>query len=322
MKLVVLDGYTLNPGDLSWKPLEALAECAIHARSSPDEVVLRCRGAELVLSNKTVLSRASIEALPQLRYIGVLATGYNNIDVNAARERGIPVCNVPAYGTHSVAQMTWALLLELCNRVGHHAATVEQSRWSHSADFCYTDYPLTELSGLTLGIVGYGRIGQAVARLGLAFGMRVLVTTRSSSPLENSVGAVKPAPLEELLSSSDVVSLHCPLTDQTKGMMNAERLALMKPNAVLINTSRGPLIDEQALRAALIAGRLGGAALDVLSVEPPPLDHPLIGLPNCLITPHIAWATQAARSRLLGTAVANVAAFLAGQPKNVVNPVI
>ena len=319
MKLVVLDSHTLNPGDLSWVELETLASCTFHERSAPDEIVERARHADLILSNKALVTRAHLEQLPTVRYIGVLATGYNNIDTIAARERGIPVCNVPAYGTDSVAQMTFALLLELTNRVGHHAQTVRELRWNRCPDFCYTDFPLIELKGLTLGIVGYGRIGQAVAALGRAFGMRVLATSRTQPADGKGADDVEFVSLETLLRCSDVVSLHCPLTDQTRSVINAERLGWMKPGALLVNTSRGPLIDEPALAEALKVGRIAGAALDVLSVEPPREMNPLFELKNCLITPHISWATKAARERLLNTAVANVRAYLQGTPQNVVN---
>ncbi len=319
MRLVVLDAHTLNPGDLSWTPLQELVECHIYERTPTSEVVARCAGASLLLSNKTLVNRDHIAALPGLRYIGVLATGYNNIDIAAARERRIPVSNVPAYGTDSVAQMTFSLLLELTNRVGHHASTVARGKWSLCPDFCYTDFPLIELSGLHFGIIGFGRIGQAVARLASAFGMHVLVNTpRTPTSLPPGVSLVS---LDEMLERSDVVSLHCPLTDQTRTIINAPRLAQMKPSAFLLNTSRGPLVDEHALKHALESGRLAGAALDVLSVEPPLANHPLFEVRNCLITPHIAWATTAARSRLLKTAIENVAAFLSGKPRNVVNGV-
>jgi glycerate dehydrogenase len=317
MNITVLDGFTLNPGDLSWAALQALGECAIYERSAPAEVIPRAQDAEVVLTNKTVLTREQINALPRLRYLGVLATGFNCVDAAAARERGIPVCNVPAYGTRSVAQHTFALLLELTQRCGHHALTVRDGRWAACPDFCYWDFPLVELDGLTLGIVGYGRIGRAVAELGRAFGMNVIAHVhRPASGVSQGVRLVE---MDALFAESDVVSLHCPLTPQTKHLVNTARLSLMKPSAFLLNTSRGPLIDETALAEALNAGRLAGAGLDVLSTEPPPADHPLFKARNCLITPHIAWASRAARARLLDTAVANVRSFLAGRPQNVVN---
>ena len=317
MKIVVLDGFTLNPGDLDWSPLRALGDCVIHERTPLNRIVERAADAEIVLTNKTVLSRATLAALPNLRYVGVLATGFNVVDAAAARERNVPVANVPNYGTRSVAQHTFALLLELTQHAGQHAQTVRDGRWSASPDFCYWESPLVELDGLTMGLVGFGRIGRAVADLAVAFGLKVLVHTRT-------IPATLPAhvemtSLDELFRRSDVVSLHCPLTPDTQQLVNATRLATMKASAFLLNTSRGPLIDETALAAALSAGLVAGAALDVLSVEPPPPDHPLLRAPHCLITPHLAWATRAARGRLLTIAVANVRGFLNGQPTNVVN---
>ena len=315
--IVVLDGHTLNPGDLSWDGLLALGDCRIHDRTPVEEVTARSVGAQILLTNKTPVQRSHIESLPDLRYIGVLATGYNIVDVAAASERRIPVANVPAYGTASVAQMTWALLLELTQQTGHHAQTVRDGRWAASPDFCYWDHPLIELDGLTLGIVGYGRIGQAVARLGQAFGMRIIAS--SSKPGRASGPGVAFVPVDQLFAESDVVSLHCPLTDETRGLVNATRLGLMKQTAFLLNTSRGPLIDEAALATALREGRIAGAGLDVLGVEPPAKGGPLIGAPRCFITPHIAWATHGARSRLLSVAVENLRAFLEGNPRHVVN---
>lgn len=316
MNIVVLDGYTLNPGDLNWDELQALGPGEIFDRTPPGEVAARAAQAEIVITNKAILHRAQIEALPKLKYIGVTATGYNVVDIDAAKERGIVVCNVPLYGTRSVAQHTVALLLELTQHVGHHAQSVRDGRWVRSQDWCYWDKPLIELDGLTMGIVGYGRIGQATARLAEAFGMKVLTTPSSSGkPREPQVGVVS---LDQLFSESDVVSLHCPLTPETKHLVNAPRLARMKPTAFLLNTSRGPLIDEAALADALNTGRIAAAALDVLSAEPPPADNPLLMAKNCLITPHNAWAMRAARARLMKTSVDNVRAFLAGQPQNVV----
>ena len=313
MKIVVLDAHTLNPGDLDWSPLQQLGACTIHDRSTAAEIVPRAKDAELVLTNKTPLTSATLAELPKLRYIGVLATGYNVVDIPAATARGIVVTNVPDYGTRSVAQHVFALLLELTQNVGHHAQTVREGRWNKSLDFCYWDRPLVELAGLKLGIVGYGRIGRAVAEIGRAFGMEILASSRSEKQ------GVTQVSLEELFRVSDVISLHCPLTAENKGMINAARLRLMKPGAFLINTSRGPLIVEQDLADALNAGQIAGAALDVLAVEPPPGENPLFRAKNCVITPHIAWATRAARERLLGIAVANVAAFQAGRPQNVVH---
>ena len=317
MNIVVLDGHTLNPGDLNWTPLHALGNCVIHERTPTAELLNRAADADVLLTNKVVLNRDTIERLPKLKYIGVFATGYNVVDVAAATARAIPVTNVPAYGTRSVAQMVMALLLELTQRAGHHSRTVHDGRWVASPDWCYWDFPLVELDQLTLGIIGYGRIGHAVAQLAQAFGMKVIATTRTGTvPAGVNVEATD---LATLLRTADVVSLHCPLSPETKGLINAERLALMKPTAFLLNTSRGPLIDDAALADALNRGQIAGAALDVLSAEPPPADNPLLTARNCVLTPHIAWATKAARTRLMDMAVANLRAFLAGKPQNVVN---
>jgi glycerate dehydrogenase len=315
MNIVVLDGYTLNPGDLSWENLKQLGPCVIHDRIPHDQVVPIAAEAEIVLTNKVPVTRDQISKLPRLKYIGVLATGFNIVDTAAARERNIPVTNIPAYGTRSVAQMTFALLLELTQHAGHHAQTVREGRWAQCPDFSYWDYPLIELDGLTMGIVGLGRIGRAVAELALAFGMKVQALTRSQTNLPG----IQSVNEETLFRTSDVVSLHCPLTGETKNIINAQRLSWMKSSAFLLNTSRGPLIDEAALAEALNTGRIAGAGLDVLAVEPPVATNPLLQAKNCLITPHIAWATHAARSRLMATAVANVEAFLKGKPANVVN---
>lgn len=314
--IVVLDGYTLNPGDLSWEGLTALGSCQVHDRTPADQIVCRATGAQIVLTNKTVLGREVLDQLPDLRYVGVLATGYDVVDVQAARQRGIPVTNVPSYGTRSVAQMAMALLLELTQHVGHHAQTVREGRWTTNPDFCYWDHPLIELDGRIMGLVGLGRIGRATGRLARAFGMRVL----GYDPQVRTVEGIEWTELETLLRTSDVVSLHCPLTEDTQHLIDARRLAMMKSTALLLNTSRGPLIDEAALAATLDQGGLAGAALDVLAIEPPRADNRLLRAKNCLITPHIAWATQAARQRLLDTAVANVRAFLQGRQENVVNP--
>lgn len=316
MNLVILDGHTANPGDLDWNAFHALAECAVYPRTTAAEIVSRARDAELVLTNKTPMGAEALAQLPKLRYIGVLATGYNVVDVAAARERGIIVSNIPGYGTRSVAQHAMALILELALQAGAHARGVAEGKWSASADWCYWDQPLVELDGLTLGIVGYGAIGKSLADLGRAFGMKILASSRT--PGKTEPGAEFLA-LEELLARSDVVSLHCPLTEATKALINEKTLARMKPSAFLVNTSRGPLIDEPALARALKNKVIAGAALDVLSVEPPPADHPLIGVPHCLITPHQAWGSRSARVRLLKTAAENVAAFLEGKPVNVVN---
>ncbi len=309
MNIVVLDGGTLNPGDLSWEPLRQLGVTTLYDSTAPDELVERCRDAGALLTNKVRLPRAAITALPNLRYIGVTATGHNIIDLAAASERGITVANVPAYGTRSVAQHAFALLLELTNAVGLHSESVRSGDWSRSPVWCYWKQPLVELDGRTAGLIGRGKIGDAFARFCEAAGMRVMsVSSRSSR-----------AALLDLLAASDVLSLHCPLTDATRGLLNRETLALCKPTAFLINTARGPLIDEQALADALNAGRLAGAALDVLATEPPAPDNPLLTARNCLFTPHIAWASAAARRRLMEASVENLRAFLAGRPTNVVN---
>ena len=315
MRIVILDGFTLNPGDLSWNELQSLGSCEIYDRTPDHEVIRRSADAEIVLTNKTKLIREHIQSLPKLRYIGVLATGTNVVDLKAARERNIPVTNVPGYGTKSVAQTTMALLLELCHCVGHHSQTVHEGRWSRNVDWCYWDFPLIELDGLTMGVVGFGNIGRAVAALARAFGMRVLVYTASRRIAE----FVSFTDLESLFRQSDVVSLHCPLTPETQNLVNSQRLSWMKPSAFLLNTSRGGLVDERALADALNSGRIAGAGLDVLSTEPPPLGHPLLSAKNCIITPHLAWATRASRSRLMNAAAENIGAFLNGKPQNVVN---
>jgi len=317
MNIVILDGFTANPGDVSWAEIESLGRCTVHDRTAPADVVARARDADVVLTNKTPLSRETIESLPSLRYVGVLATGYNVVDIDAARDRGIPVCNVPEYSTPGVAQAVFALLLELTNHVGHHAEGVRAGRWSACADFCYWDTPLVELAGRALGVVGYGRIGRTVAAIGRAFGMEVIAARRSAAGAGDA--DVRMADLETVLRESDVVTLHCPLTPETRGLIDARRLATMKPTAFLINTARGPLVVEADLAAALDAGRLAGAGLDVLSVEPPPADNPLLGARNCIVTPHQAWATPDARRRLIAVTAENLRAFATGRPRNVVN---
>jgi glycerate dehydrogenase len=315
--LVVLDGQCLNPGDLSWQRLELMGECTIYDRTTLEQLAERIRDVEIVLTNKVPLRRDSIADHPRLKYVGVTATGYNIVDIEAAREFGITVTNVPTYGTNSVAQMVFAHLLNLTQRVADHAQAVREGRWAASPDWSFWDFPLLELNGMTMGIVGFGRIGEATARLARAFGMQVVAHSRSAI---NSSNDVRPVDLETLFRESDVVSLHCPLTPETTGLVNRERLALMKSTAFLINTSRGPLVDETALADALNNGKLAGAGLDVLAVEPPADRNPLYTAKNCYITPHIAWATRASRQRLLDSAIDNVASFLRGQPRNVVNP--
>ncbi len=318
MRLVVLDGYTLNPGDLNWGPLLDLSDHPeIYERTAPQDTVSRAADAEIVLTNKVVLDREVLAQLPKLRYVGILATGINVIDLMVARERGIVVTNVPAYSTASVVQLTLALLLELTQRVGHHANSVRQDNWVKSKDFAYWDFPLVELDGLTMGLVGFGAIAQGVARVAQSLGMRVLTTRRGECPPE--MPGVRAVDLDTLFRESDVLSVHCPLTPETKGLVNAARLATMKPTAYVLNTSRGPVVNEADLADALNAGRIAGAGLDVLSTEPPGADNPLLNAKNCFITPHIAWATKASRGRLLATVVANIRAFLDGKPQNVVS---
>lgn len=313
MKIVVLDGYTENPGDLSWDALKALGELIVHDRTSAAEVPLRMLGADAVYTNKTPITAADLDAAPTVRFIGVLATGYNIVDTEAARARGIPVTNVPTYGTSAVAQFTFALLLELCHRVGHHAAQVQRGEWAARKDFSFWDCPLIELKDKTMGIVGYGRIGQAVGAIAKAFGMKV-------AAYDAFVKAPESVTLEALLAASDVISLHCPLLPETRHILNAGSIARMKDGVMILNTARGPLIDEAALREGLLSGKVYAAAVDVVSKEPIEADNPLLGLPNCLITPHIAWAPKESRQRLMDVAVDNLRQFVAGKPQNVVNP--
>lgn len=317
MKIVILDGYAENPGDLSWDPIASLGELTVYDRSAPEEVVERIGQAEIVFTNKTPLPASVFNACPSIRYVGVLATGYNVVDVAAAAAHGVTVTNIPSYGTQAVAQFVFALLLELCHHVGHHSQSVHAGRWSQCADFCYWDYPLVDLDGLTMGIVGYGRIGQAVAARARAFGMKVQAySPRRPIPAEDAVQSVG---LEQVLSTSDVISLHCPLTQTNQGLICADTLARMKPGVLLINTARGGLVAEADLRAALDSGHVAGAAVDVLAQEPPRQGSPLIGAPNCIITPHIAWAARGPRVRLMELAGENLAAWLRGAPQNVVS---
>ena len=317
MKLVILDGYTLNPGDLLWDELPVGVECQIFDRTAPDELYERSKDAEILLTNKTPLTSCMLKSLPRLKYIGVLATGYNIVDVEQAGRQNIIVTNVPAYGTDSVAQLVFALILELCNHVGQHSDAVRSGAWSRNPDWCFWQTPLVELYGKTLGIIGYGRIGRSVARLAQAFGMEVVVT--SSRPPMQQTNGQRWATVDDIFVQSHIVSLHCPLNASTKGMVHAGRLDRMKRDAFLINTSRGGLIVEEDLADALNAGRIAGAALDVLSTEPPSDSNPLVRARNCIVTPHIAWATREARSRLMATALHNVNAWLSGRPENVVN---
>lgn len=318
MKIVVLDGYAANPGDLCWDELKTLGECDIYDRTAPQEVLVRAKDAEVLLTNKTVLSREHIEALPALKYIGVLATGYNIVDVDAARQRGVVVTNIPAYSTDSVAQMVFAHLLNIAQQVQHHSEEVHRGRWTKSPDFCFWDTPLIELRDKKLGIVGLGNTGQQTARIALGFSMKVMAyTSKPATQLPPEI--LKADSLDQLFAECDVVSLHCPLNAATQSLVDARRLALMKPTAILINTARGPLVDEQALADALNEGRIYAAGLDVLSTEPPCADNPLLTARHCYITPHIAWASTAARERLMHIMLENLRAWMKGETINCVN---
>ncbi|MDO5415856.1 MAG: D-2-hydroxyacid dehydrogenase [Lachnospiraceae bacterium] len=319
MKIVVLDGYTENPGDLSWDGIREFGQLTVYERTETAALAEeRMQGAEVVYTNKTVLSAELLDRCPELKFIGVLATGYNVVDVKAASERGITVCNIPAYGTEAVAQFTMGLLLELCHHIGSHSDSVKAGEWTVSRDFCYWNYPLVELAGKTMGIIGFGRIGQAVARLAQAFGMRVLAYSRHPKP-ELETESCRMASLEELLEQSDVISLHCPLTEENRGLICRENIEKMKDGVFLINTARGPLIVEKDLKEALACGKVGGAAVDVVSAEPICWDNPLLTAENIIITPHIAWASKEARQRLMDIAAGNLKAFLEGRPVNVVS---
>lgn len=317
MKAVVLDGFTLNPGDLNWDALFELANIDVYDRTPALETARRIGDAEAIFTNKVIIDRQLIESLPRLKYIGVMATGYNVVDLEAANKAGIVVTNIPAYGTDSVAQLIFSYILFFANRVDLHAGEVQKGTWSTQIDFTFTCSPQREIAGKTIGIVGFGKIGQQVAKIASAFGMKVLFQNRSPKigmPVE-----FRQVELDELLRQSDFVSLNCPLTDSNRGFVNSEKLKLMKPDAILINTGRGPLINETDLAEALNRRQIGGAALDVLSVEPPHADNPLLTAANCIITPHIAWATIEARRRLMALLAENFKAFLSGEPQNVVN---
>jgi len=318
MKIVVLDGYTLNPGDLSWDKLNSLGVVILYDRTPIGKIIERSMDAEILITNKTPLLADTINSLPKLKYIGVLATGYNVVDTAATKTRGIIVTNVPSYSTKSVAQLVFALMLELCHHVQRHSDSVHEGKWAGSADFSYWNYPLIELSGKTLGIIGFGNIGKKVADIATVFGMHVIATSRNQreQPDRKNFRWVE---IDELLEQSDFVSLHCPLTPETKGLINAANLGRMKSSAFVINTSRGPVVVEQDLADALNNGLVAGAGIDVLSLEPPSKDNPLLRAKNCIITPHFAWATKEARVRLMNIAVNNVDAFLRGKPVNVVN---
>jgi glycerate dehydrogenase len=315
MKITILDGHALNPGDLSWSEFESMAELTVYPRSHPNEVVARAIDADAVLTNKVLFSKEILSQLPKLKYIGIFATGYNVVDLTAARKQGIVVTNIPSYSTESVAQLTWAHLLNLTFRLSDHDASVKRGDWSQCIDFCYWNYPLLELADLTFGTIGYGNIGRRVAQIAEAFGMKTLAYSPNAASKKPD-GSVQFVPLETLLKQSDVISLHCPLTADNREMINAKTLAMMKPTALLLNLSRGALIDEQALAEALNSGQIAGAAFDVLAAEPPNSSNPLLSARNCFFTPHLAWATLAARHRLLQIAIENFRAFLNGKPQN------
>lgn len=318
MKMVILDAYTSNPGDLSWERFEKLGELCVYDRTSPDEILDRCKDADIILDNKVVLDDRIISQLPKLKYIGILATGFNIVDIESAKRHGITVSNVPTYSTTSVAQLTFALILEFYNRVAVHDAAVHAGEWVSCKDFCFQKTPLIELAGKTIGIVGFGKIGNEVAKIADAFGMNILCNVHHPKP-QPEYKNFKFVSLDELAENSDIISFHCPLTDETKSLVNSEFISKMKSNAIIINTARGPIIDEAALAEALDSGKIAGAAVDVLSCEPPKADNPLLSCRNCVITPHVAWAGYETRVRLLDVVYSNLKAFLDGSPVNVVN---
>ncbi len=318
MKIVVLDGYTLNPGDISWEGLEALGEVTVYDRTKPEEVVERIGDAEVVYTNKTPITRETLDQCGNIRFIGVLATGYNIIDIEAAKEKGIPVSNIPTYGTAAVSQFAIALLLELCHHIGEHSDAVKNGEWTSNPDWCFWKYPLVELAGKTMGIVGFGRIGQDTGKIAQALGMKVLAFDAYKRP-ELESETCRYADLDTLLAESDVISLHCPLFPDTEGIINKDTIAKMKTGVMIINDSRGPLIVEEDLRDALNSGKVAGAALDVVSTEPIKMDNPLLSAKNVILTPHIAWAPKESRQRLMDIAVENLQCFVDGAPQNVVN---
>lgn len=321
MKIVVLDGYTLNPGDLSWAGLEDIGECIVYDRTSltdDAEIISRIGDAEIVFTNKTPLTKKILDACPNVKYIGVLATGYNVVDIAAAKAKGIPVTNIPTYGTQSVAQFAMALLLEICHHVAHHSQAVHEGRWENQPDFCFWDYPLIELAGKTMGIIGYGRIGQTTGKLAQAFGMRVIAFD-AMREVGTKLGDCSFVELDELFRRSDVIALHCPLFPSTQGIICKENIAKMKDGVIILNNSRGGLVVEQDLRDALDSGKVAAAGLDVVSTEPIKGDNPLLGAKNCFITPHISWAPKESRERLMNIAVDNLEAWIGGKPVNIVN---
>ena len=317
MKIVVLDGHAVNPGDLSWDIIRKFGELEIYDYTAPEDTVSRLQGAKIALTNKTVIDAAVMDACPELKLICVLATGYNVVDCPGAKQRNIPICNVPAYGTDAVAQFTFALLLELCHQVGHHSKAVHDGRWCSNRDFCFWDTPQMELAGKTMGIIGFGRIGRAVGKIAKAMGMQVIAYNRSRCPEGEAIGTY--VDLETLLKTADVISLHCPLTEENAGLINQDTLSMMKDGVILLNTARGPLLDEQAVSDALSSGKLRGAAVDVVSKEPMERSNPLLTAPNCIITPHMAWAPTESRQRILNITANSIAAFLDGKPINTVN---
>ncbi len=317
MKIVVLDGYTENPGDLSWGGFEAIGETTVYDRTPADKIVERIGDAEIVIMNKTPISRATMDACPNIKFIGVLATGYNVVDTAAAKEKGIPVCNIPTYGTASVGQFAIGLLLEICHHIGAHNDSVHKGEWENNVDWCYWNYPLIELDGKTLGIIGFGRIGQATGKIAKALGMKVLAY--DAYPNDSGKAIAEYVDLDTLLSTSDVIALHCPLFPETEGIINKDTIAKMKDGVIILNNSRGPLIVEQDLADALNSGKVYAAGLDVVSTEPIKGDNPLLKAKNCIITPHISWAAKEPRQRIMDMAVDNLKAFLAGNPVNVVN---
>ena len=317
MKIVILDGYTENPGDLSWEELAKLGELTVYDRTPAEEINSRIGDAEIVITNKTPISRETMEACPNIKYIALLATGYNVVDVNAAREKGIPVSNVPTYGTAAVGQFAIAMLLEICHHVAHHSDTVFAGKWNQCADWCYWDYPLIELDGKTMGIIGFGRIGQTTGKIAKAMGMNILAYDSFQS--ESGKAIAEYVDLDTLLAKSDVISLHCPLFPETQGIINKDTIAKMKDGVILLNNSRGPLIVEQDVADALNSGKIYAAGLDVVSTEPIRNDNPLLKAKNCIITPHISWAPKESRQRIMDCTVSNVAAFISGNPINVVN---
>lgn len=317
MKIVIMDGHAVNPGDLNWDFLNKYGEVTVYERTPVDQVAARIGDAEIVLVNKSPITKAVLDACPNLKLICVLATGYNVVDCQAAKERGIPVCNVPDYGTAAVAQFTFALLLDLCHKVAHHAQTVREGKWCACPDFCYWDTPQMELAGKTMGIIGFGRIGRAVGKIAKAFGMNVIAYNRSQCEEGKVIGSY--VNLDELLAASDIISLHCPLTAENTGMMGADAIAKMKDGAILINTARGPLVDEAAVCAALESGKLRGFACDVISAEPMAENNPLKSAPNCIVTPHMAWAPIESRMRIQDCTDRSIQAFLEGKPINTVN---